>query len=146
MHVVLHTFNRLLKKRKKKKKQKEKKEKNKNVITIELITMILQEFGKGWSDRFEHKLQSLFHLLPDISLSSVQRFHGMLRVKIDALDKDVQYIVDCVVYKIERESYRVCEECGSSASFQREELLPEKRCLCWKCYALTVEKLQTKQD
>lgn len=108
--------------------------------------MILEKFGVGWRNTFECKLERLFQILPDLRLVNVERFNGMLRIKIETLDNDIQYIVNCVVYKIERDSVRVCEECGKPTNGRRIELLPEPMSLCWTCYALTVDKLQSKNS
>jgi hypothetical protein len=66
-----------------------------------------------------------------------------LRVKLEApLDKSIQYIVDCVTYKIERESALTCESCGKHGK-PKIDMLPEKMCLCWKCYALEVDAIMS---
>lgn len=103
--------------------------------------MILKEFKPGWQITFEERIQFLFTLWPDIKLTNINRSHGMLRIKLETLDKQVQYILDSVSYKIERESAHTCEECGNRG-VRREEFLPEKMCLCWKCYALEVDAIE----
>lgn len=97
--------------------------------------MILKEFNKGWSNKFNTRLENLFKYFPDIELESAERYKGMLRVRFKALDNEVQDIVDSVAYKIERESARTCEFCGEYGR-RKEEFLPEKMCVCWKCHAL----------
>jgi hypothetical protein len=103
--------------------------------------MILKEFKPGWQIAFEERIQFLFTLWPDIKLTNINRSHGMLRIKLETLDKQVQYILDSVSYKIERESAHTCEECGTRG-VRREEFLSEKMCLCWKCYALEVDAIE----
>jgi hypothetical protein len=102
--------------------------------------MILKEFGSGWQERFESRLQDLFTLFPNIELINVERFHGMLRIQFNVPDKRIDYIIKAVVYKIERESAQCCEKCGSNGR-RKEEYLPEKSCLCWKCYAMEIDKI-----
>lgn len=119
---------------KKKKKQKEK------ALTI----MILNNFKSGWQDKFEPRVQHLLKTFPVITVKEVKRFHGMLRIKFETLDNDLQYLIDSVSYKIERESCSTCESCGKWARRQ-EQYLPEKMCLCWKCYALEVDALESRK-
>ena len=105
--------------------------------------MILNEFKLGWQNAFEEKLQYLFKLFPNLAVKRIIRFHGMLRVELLALDSDAQYVVNCVTYKIERDSTHVCEECGEWGVRRGTELLPERICLCWKCYALMASALES---
>lgn len=105
--------------------------------------MILKNFKTGWQDKFEERIQHLLTTFPAISVKEVKRFHGMLRIKFETLDKNLEYLIDSVSYKIERESSSTCEVCGKWARRQ-EEYLPEKMCLCWKCYALEVDALESR--
>lgn len=107
-----------------------------------MIQEYLKQFGTGWQSVFTPKLEILFNKFPDISVSEVKRYFGTLRIKITALDNDTQYVVDCVTYKIERESARICENCGVKGK-QKFEYLSEKKCLCWKCYALEVDAIMS---
>jgi hypothetical protein len=103
--------------------------------------MILENFKNGWKKEFEPKLQMLSGLFPDITLVSAVRYHGMLKIVLSALDKDIQYVVDCVTHKIERQSVNTCEECGKHG-IRRDAYLVEKMCLCWQCYVLEVDSIQ----
>lgn len=105
--------------------------------------MILENFKEGWQKAFEERLVSLFKIFPGLSVKSMQRYRGMLRIQLEALDSEVQYIVDCVTYKIERESGNTCEVCGAIGK-RRSQLLPETLCVCWKCYALEVDALESR--
>lgn len=107
-----------------------------------MIQEYLQQFGMGWQTTFLPKLETLFRIFPDITVIETKRHFGVLRIKLSALDKDTQYVVDCVTYKIERESAIICENCGVRAN-QKREYLPEKKCLCWKCYALEVDAIMS---
>lgn len=104
--------------------------------------MILDKFKTGWQEAFERKIQALVNTVPNIKFLSAERYHGMLRIKFEALDKseDTQYILDCVTHKIERESAKTCEKCGEYGT-RRDSYLPEKMTLCWMCYALEVDAL-----
>ena len=128
-------------------KRKEAKEKRSATLLTQLnakpnTIMILKKFRKGWQEAFEKRLSAIERVLPDVTLKSAARYKGMLRVKYEALDKDVQMIVDCVTYKIERDSAIVCEGCGKRGK-RTDEFLPEKMCFCWKCHALEVEQIKT---
>lgn len=104
---------------------------------------MLNKFRSGWREAFEPKLETLFKTFPDLELIDVKRYYGVLRIKIAApLDNFHQYVVDCITYKIERDSARICEVCGKNG-FLRKEFLPEKMCLCWKCYALEVDAIES---
>lgn len=108
--------------------------------------MILTKFKTGWQNAFEHKIQYLFDLFPDLKVESILRTHGLLRIKLKApLDKSVQYVVDCVTFKIERESATTCEVCGEYG-IRRDAHLPDKMCLCWKCYALELDELANRNE
>jgi hypothetical protein len=102
--------------------------------------MILDKVGLGWKNKFESRLNTLFKLFTDAKIISCERNNALLKIKIEVIDDELQDIVDAVTYKIERESARTCEECGRYGR-RWEEHLPEKKCLCWKCYALEVDTL-----
>lgn len=105
--------------------------------------MILENFKTGWQKEFEDKIQTLIRLFPGIKIDYVKRHFGMLQIKTSGLDKDTQYIVDCVTYKIERESARLCEMCGSYGT-RRDGYIPEMMCLCWKCYAIEIDSMESR--
>lgn len=107
-----------------------------------MIQEYLQQFGKGWQGKFGPKLEILFKKFPDIKFIESLRYSGVLRVKLSALDNDTQYVIDCVTYKIERESALTCESCGKHGK-PKTEMLSEKKCLCWKCYALEVDAIMS---
>jgi hypothetical protein len=109
--------------------------------------IILEKFGKGWRDKFEDKLQTLFSKLPDITLNNIERYKGMLRINIQSLDKGTQYIVDCVTYVIERESVRTCELCGAYGfRRQHDEWMLETKCLCLPCYTIEIDNTLSQQN
>ena len=109
--------------------------------------MILENFGKGWRDKFEDKLNALFEKLPNITLESIERYKGMLRINIQSLDKHTQYIVNCVTYVIERESVRTCEYCGAYGfRRQHDEWMVETKCLCLPCYTIEIDNTLSQQN
>lgn len=107
--------------------------------------MILKNniIGNGWIEKFNPRLEILFKIFPDTIVESIQRFKGMLRIRLIALDKDTQFILDSVTYKIERESAKACELCGKSGKrITDESYFSEERCLCWKCYAMEIDSME----
>lgn len=107
------------------------------------MTEHLKSFGKGWQEVFAPKLEILTKMFPTINTITCSRYFGTLRITADGgLDNDQQFVVNCVLYKIERESARICENCGVKGK-QKLEYLSEKKCLCWKCYALEVDAIMS---
>lgn len=126
--------------RKKEKEAKRKKNKHKRIIN-----KMLNNFGVGWIRTFEKHLDYVTKFLPDISVISVERHKAMLRIKFSAPTEDLQYVLDCVSYKIERESARTCEMCGGLGVRRFSEWLQEPLCLCTTCYALHVDAILSNQ-
>jgi hypothetical protein len=100
----------------------------------------LDNVGIGWKEKFEDRINKIFKLFSDVKVISYGRDNALLKIKIEVFDQEFQDIVDSVTYKIERESARTCENCGKYGR-RWEEHLPEKKCLCWKCYALEIDTL-----
>lgn len=103
--------------------------------------MILEQFKPGWQSKFEPKLEMLNRLFPTSTIATTTRYHGMLKITATDLDNDIQYVLDCITHKIERESASTCEECGKYG-IRRDAYLLEKTCLCWQCYVLEIDRLQ----
>lgn len=106
--------------------------------------MILENtiIGNGWKEKFNEKLKIVFKLFPKTSVDSIERYQGMLRIKLFALDKEMQFILDSVTYKIERESAKICETCGKAGRrITDKTYLSETKCLCWKCYAIEIDSM-----
>jgi len=97
----------------------------------------------GWRNAFQPKFDILYKYFPDITVESSVKYRGMLRVKLKALDSDVQFILDSVTYLIERQSAKTCEVCGTHTAIRilHDYRLPEVMCLCWKCYAFEISSL-----
>ena len=105
---------------------------------------MLTEYGTGWRNAFEKKLISLTTLLPDIIVASVERDNGMLRVDFSCQNDELQFIADCVAYKIQRLSAIQCENCATRGLRRvGDDRLPVLKCLCTTCYALELDKVLT---
>lgn len=108
---------------------------------------MLKQFGTGWQEKFSKRLESINKLFPEATLNGVIRYHGMLRLDFFAPSDDIQYVLDCVAYKIERESAKTCELCGKNAVRRTGDIrLPEPKCLCVNCYALELDRLLTQDQ
>lgn len=106
---------------------------------------MLNNFGIGWRNLFEKRIEFITEFLPEISVSSLERYNGMLRVKFTSTNEHIQYILDCVSYKIERDSVRTCELCGRYGFRRNDEILSESLCLCTTCHVKYVDDILTKQ-
>jgi hypothetical protein len=107
----------------------------------------LENYGVGWSNVFNKRLEYLKTVLPEVRFNSIERFKGMLRINVSAPDEASQYLADCVVYCIERDSARMCENCGKYGLRRMdEELMPEPKCLCLPCYVLEVDNTYAQQN
>jgi len=108
--------------------------------------MILNKFGTGWKELFEKRLEYVNNVIAPDSIKNIERYRAMLRIKFESLDNDLQYVLDCVSYKIERESAITCERCGSYGSRRLSDLLPEPICLCLTCYTLEVDTILSEKN
>jgi len=109
-----------------------------------MIQEYLKQYGLGWQNAFIPKLEILFKMFPSATLVDTKRHFGTLRIMVDGvLDNDQRFVVDSILYKIERESATICEGCGVPCRIPKKEHLPEKKMLCWKCYALEVDAIMS---
>lgn len=106
---------------------------------------MLNDFGSGWSTLFEKHINYVVTSLPEVKLSSIERYKAMLRVKFETSNEHLQYVLDCFSYKIERESARTCETCGGYGFRRFSEWLIEPLCLCTQCYTKHVDAIISKQ-
>lgn len=107
---------------------------------------MLNNFGTGWKNLFQDKLESLKKVFPEIEIKTVKRHNAMLRIEVNSNDKDIQYIVNCVAFFIERESAKRCENCAKIGRRRMDDpRLPEPKCLCGSCYALELDRILTNQ-
>lgn len=107
--------------------------------------MILHNIGAGWKAAFEDKLIQVTQLFPESTIESISNFEGMLRIKFLSLDNSIQYVLDCVAYKIERDSAKICELCGKFGRRTQKEdsFFPQRKCLCWTCYAMEIDSMES---
>lgn len=92
------------------------------------------EIGKGWNVLIE-KVYSIQNKLSFAIVTSITKEHGMLKINFqDPLDNDLQYVLDCIAYRIQRQSARMCELCGAYGESRKN--LPEIQYLCTPCYAI----------
>jgi hypothetical protein len=93
-------------------------------------------FESGWY-KFIDTIYTAAEVLPfTVTVLYMQRRFGMLTVKFNTENlTDIQrYILECIEYKIERESVSICEVCGIHGR-RRKELTPPQT-LCTEHYAL----------
>lgn len=102
---------------------------------------MLNEYGLGWRNLFEKHLEYVITSLPDISISRIERYRGMLRITFNTSNAHLQYLLDSFSYKIERESAKTCEMCGAYGLRRFDDWIKEPMCLCLPCYTLTVDDI-----
>lgn len=108
---------------------------------------MLESFGTGWREAFEKRLLQIKKIFPELEIKNAKRYYGMLRLDFLAPSDDIQYVADCVAYRIERESAKKCEHCGKNGVRRTGDLrLPEPKCLCITCYALELDKWLTQTE
>jgi len=108
--------------------------------------MLLEEFGSGWRDKFSKRLEYLQKVSPDVQYLTIERFRGMLRVTASTDSNDSNYLVKAVLYYIERESTKTCENCGKYGFRRDTSLLPVQKCLCLTCYTIEVDNTISQQS
>lgn len=103
---------------------------------------VITNIGSGWHTHIE----TIYDMLPELSFCTgvylIERKNGMLRVIFSrsGLTTPAQdFILNCIEYKIERLTAKVCEECGQYG-LRRTELSTTKT-LCTRCYAFEYSKL-----
>ncbi len=117
----------------KKKKQKEKKKQNMKIDQAKAITK------PGWHTLIE-KAYAIASKLSFANIDNISIRHSMLNVIFTpVLDKDQEYVLDCISYKIERESAKVCQECGLNGI--RRKNIPQSPCLCTTCYTIQYNEM-----
>lgn len=96
----------------------------------------------GWHKLID-KAYAIVDLLPFAEIKDITTNHSLLQIHFDsALDNSQQYVLDCISYKIERESAKICEECGLNG-FRRKDI-PHSPCLCTACYTIQYnEKMES---
>lgn len=107
---------------------------------------MLDKFGTGWQNAFTKRLEYLQKVSPDARFTSIERFRGMLRVTASTDSSDSEYLVKAVLYYIERESTKTCENCGKYGFRRDTSLLPVQKCLCLRCYTIEVDNTISQQS
>jgi hypothetical protein len=93
----------------------------------------------GWHDLLD-KVYAIADVLPFAKITDIKLRYAMLQIVFaSSLDKHEQYVLDSIAYKIERDSARICQECGNSGSRRKE--IPDSLCLCAICYTLQYNEL-----
>ena len=93
----------------------------------------------GWHTLID-KVYAITDVLPFAKIASITFKYSMLQINFETvLDKAQQYVLDSISYKIERESARVCQECGSSGNRRKD--IANSPCLCTTCYTLQYNEM-----
>ena len=101
-------------------------------------------FGEGWKS-LEDLLNEIVISLPFAKIQKKYHRFGMLCVEFVPLDNPAeQYILQCIAYKLERDSALLCERCGSSGRARKD--LDPRRVLCLPCYAITLSDASEKEQ
>jgi len=100
---------------------------------------MLDNFELGWRKTFTPYIECALKSFPNTVVETIQRFEAMLRIKMVGSTPEIQYILDSICYKIERDSVKMCENCGKHGFRRFDEYLPEPKCLCFACYVHEVD-------
>lgn len=105
--------------------------------------MNINEFGIGWKNKFKPIIEDIESIFPDVIIENIERYQGMFKISFSHLDKRVQYVLDCTAYKMERDSAKICENCGASGTRRKDiPQLSEIKCLCWACCAIEASSME----
>jgi len=93
----------------------------------------------GWHKLID-KAFAITDILPFAKIEYITLKYSMLQIHFEStLDKSQQYVLDSISYKIERESAKVCQECGSSGNRRKD--IANTPCLCTICYTLQYNEM-----
>jgi hypothetical protein len=99
----------------------------------------LQLTEPGWY-KLINTVYGICDIIPFARIIGITKYHSMLRIQFESvLDKHQQYMLDCIAYKIERDSVRVCERCAARGVRRSE--IPTNPCLCTVCFTLQYNEL-----
>ena len=104
---------------------------------------ILKQFNTGWYTLI-NKAYSANELSFYNGIEFIERKNGMFCVRYIRTSEITEYqnfVFECLEYKLERMSSRICEGCGKH-SIRRTDL-PVIQSLCTACYALTYSEIHT---
>jgi hypothetical protein len=93
----------------------------------------------GWHDLLD-KAYSVTDQLHFANIVDISTRHSMLQIIFEEpLDNTQKYVLDCISYKIERESAKICEECGNFGVRRKD--IAESPCLCTTCYTIQYNEM-----
>ena len=93
----------------------------------------------GWHNLVD-KIYAITEVLPFAKVVDIKLRYSMLQIIFESsLDKSQQYVLDSIAYKIERESARICEECGLGGVRRKD--ITESPCLCTTCYTIQYNEM-----
>lgn len=93
-----------------------------------------EKIKPGWH-KLVDKVYDIADVLPFAKIKDVIMYYSILKVIFETpLDKSEAYVLYSIQYRIERDSARVCQECGAYGI--RRVHLPDKPRLCTVCYTL----------
>jgi hypothetical protein len=108
---------------------------------------VLENIGSGWHMLIETAYTIQNYLAFSTEVEAVERKNGMLTIKFSRrglTDKEHEFILDAVEYRLERLSVKVCEGCGQHGIRRTE--LPTIKSLCTRCYALAYSEFKDSQE
>jgi hypothetical protein len=98
-----------------------------------------ENIKSGWHSLLD-KVYDIADVLPFAKIADIKLRYSMLQIIFESsLDKSQQYVLDSIAYKIERESARICQECGKSGNRRKD--IAESPCLCTTCYAIQYNEM-----
>lgn len=101
---------------------------------------MIEIFGKGWNI-LENNLNLVIEELPYAIIKSKKRRFGLYSIEFEQVDNPAQkFILDSIVYVLERKSAVICESCGRKSVMRRD--LVDQQTLCMDCYALLLSDIE----
>ena len=108
-----------------------------------LKTEIKKQLNTGWHILIEKAYAA--EILPFYTgVEFIERKNGMFCLKYNRTPETTDYqnfVFECLEYKLERMSSRICEKCGKH-SIRRTDL-PVVQSLCISCYAISYSEIHT---
>ena len=93
-----------------------------------------EKIKPGWHKLID-KVYDIASLLPFAKITDITMNHSMIQIIFEKpLDKIQEYVLYCIQYRIERDSARICQECGEYGTRRIE--IPSGPRLCTTCYTL----------
>lgn len=98
----------------------------------EKLEQFKNEIAPGWSSLLDIVTNLLDIFADGISIDVIEKRHGMLNIKFKPANSDhLTYLLNSLSYKIERDSARICNVCGSRG-IRRKHLNNDVYCFpCW---------------